>query len=196
MFSSKNFLKLCHRNSLDQLVHRLEKKEFIRRIGNGIYDYPRIDLESGLYLNPRIEDVVKALEIKFNEKLQYNGKTALKMLGFGDLVVIPYEPVLAENNEKFCYLTNGRSKKIKVLNYEINIIRTNIPTPAKKDDIVTLVMQGIIYLGEDYFKSKDGIQTLNKLLAKLNEKQLNKFKKLIKFAPKWVSNLMHNTKAD
>ncbi len=43
----KDFLDIGSRQAVDLALHRLVKKEKLRRLARGLYDYPRIDPQLG-----------------------------------------------------------------------------------------------------------------------------------------------------
>jgi len=56
-FSSKDFLDIGSRASVDQTLSALTKAGEIRRITRGIYDYPRVNPELGGQLSPDYDSV-------------------------------------------------------------------------------------------------------------------------------------------
>ena len=67
-FTPKDLKGLGSETALRKALSRLEKKGFVRRLAQGLYEYPRIHETLGL-LPPSVEKVAKGLRI--GEKLKF-----------------------------------------------------------------------------------------------------------------------------
>ena len=173
VFSPKDFVKIRHYNTINPLLDRLEKRGEIRSLGKGLYDLPIID-ESGEYLEPELDCIIKALQIQYGEKFQYGGEYSAYLLGLID-----------KKPNQIIYLTNGKARKIKVRGFDIIIKRTNIPSPAKINHKSFIALQAIIYLG----KRNTSKAILEKVVSQFDVKELTKFNALHKYMPIWLINL-------
>src|SRR2546429_6048226 len=72
VFTPSNFLDIGNRSAIDLALHRLMKKNVLRRLARGLYDYPQEHPELGT-LSPNIEGVAKALAVKDQLRLQQSG---------------------------------------------------------------------------------------------------------------------------
>lgn len=86
IFSSKDFLDLAPRSTIDSALHRIELKGTIRRIIRGLYDYPRFSEMLGQQLSPDTDQVARSLARKFRWRIQPSGATALNYLGLSTQV--------------------------------------------------------------------------------------------------------------
>lgn len=85
VFSAKDFAHLGGRSATDMTLSRLASKGTIRRIGRGLYDYPRHSALLG-ELSPDIWLAADALARKFGWRIQITGATALNFIGLSNQV--------------------------------------------------------------------------------------------------------------
>ncbi len=104
-FSSNDFIDKLSINNIDKALSSLTKKEQIRRVARGIYDYPKYSDLLKTKLSPDIEQVARAYARKFNWKIEVSGDTSLNILGLSTQVV-----------GKYTYLSNGPNKLYKLNN--------------------------------------------------------------------------------
>ena len=107
VFCAKDFLDLGTRAAVDQVLCRLSRKRTIRRLGRGLYDYPRVHPKLGV-LTPTPAAIAQAVAKKTNSRIQPSGAHAANRLGLSTQV--PAHLV---------YLTDGNSKQIQVGNQTI-----------------------------------------------------------------------------
>ena len=100
VFTPKDFLDLGSRAAIDQSLSRLTKQSTIRRIGRGVYDFPRTHPQLG-QLAPRPDDVAKA--VSGSAKIQGSGAKAANDLGL--TTQVPAQPV---------YVTDGPSRNFRL----------------------------------------------------------------------------------
>src|SRR6185503_9379826 len=79
VFTPGDFLDLGKRSAVDLVLHRLVKRQVLRRLARGIYDYPRTHPVLGT-LSPNIQKVAKALAGKDRLRLQPAGAYAANLL--------------------------------------------------------------------------------------------------------------------
>ena len=101
VFTPKDFLDVGVRATVDQTLSRLARKDDIRRLDRGLYDYPKQHDKLGT-LSPSAGDLAQALATKTGDKIFPSGATSANYLGLSTQV--PARPV---------YLTNGSSKTKK-----------------------------------------------------------------------------------
>ena len=100
VFTPKDFLDLGSRAAIDQSLSRLTTQSTIRRIGRGVYDFPRTHPRLG-QLAPTPDDVAKAVSGGAN--IQSSGAKAVNDLGL--TTQVPAQPV---------YMTDGPSRNIRL----------------------------------------------------------------------------------
>src|SRR5260370_32475786 len=79
VFTAKDFLDLGSRATIDQCLSRLTRSGTIRRLGRGLYDFPRVSPRLGP-LSPPPDVVAKVLARKSDSRLQLSGPRAANAL--------------------------------------------------------------------------------------------------------------------
>ena len=161
-FSSKDFLDLGNRNSVDKALSRLCTQGIIRRVSTGIYDFPRKDEELGGKLSPDIHQVAHAIARKNGVRIQPSGAQAANLLGISTQV--PAQVV---------YLTNGKSRTVNVANRTLIFKRVEPREMQPGSDIGFLVTQALRYMGRDQV-GKNVIDYLRRQLSDSDRKKLLK----------------------
>lgn len=161
-FSSKDFLDLGDRNSVDKTLSRLCAQGIIRRVATGLYDFPRKDEELGGKLSPDINHVARAIARKNGVRIQPSGAQAANLLGLSTQV--PAQVV---------YLTNGKSRTVDVANRTLIFKRAEPREMQPGSDMGILVTQALRYMGRDQV-DKDVIDYLRRQLSDSDRKKLLK----------------------
>jgi uncharacterized protein DUF6088 len=107
VFTPKEFVSLGPRSAIDQTLCRLQEKGIIRRLAQGIYEYPRIHPQIGV-LSPSVEAVAKAVAARTNSRLLVSPAKAANLLGLSTQVP-------AQN----MFLTEGPSRNVRIGNQMI-----------------------------------------------------------------------------
>ena len=81
VFATKDFLDLGSRDAVDQALSRLAKAGELRRLGRGLYYYPRTNLRLGLELPPDPDEVAFALARRTGTRVTPSGALAANRLG-------------------------------------------------------------------------------------------------------------------
>ena len=79
-FTPSHFADLGNNDAIRQALSRLAKKQIIRRLAFGLYEYQRQHHTLG-DLPPRVEDIIKAVTEKDKIKYQPSGAYAANLLG-------------------------------------------------------------------------------------------------------------------
>lgn len=148
----------------------------IRRLARGLYDYPKKHPKLG-YLEPSIDNIVKALAGRDALRLQPTGAYAANLLGLSTQVPM-----------KVVYLTDGRSRKVQVGNRQITLKQTTPRNMATAGKVSGLVIQALRHIGQKHVDA-DIIAKLNKQLDESARKQLMKD---IRYAPAWIAEIFRN----
>jgi len=136
VFTPSDFLTLGTRAAVDKALSRLVKDGTIRRLTQGVYDYPKISRRIGP-LAPNPDDVAKAVAAKGGHIVQVSPAKAANLLGLTTQVPA-----------KSIYLTDGptRAKTIgRQIIYMRNAAPKNLVAAGKP---AGLVFQALRYLGK------------------------------------------------
>lgn len=170
VFVTREFLTLGSRAAVDEALSRLAREEVIRRLGRGLYDYPR--LHPALGPVPADPDAVAAaLAHKTGSRLQSAGARAANALGLSSQVAA--RPV---------YLTDGRGRTVQVGGQTIELRHAEPRSLAGAGRTEGAVIQALRHLGPGSI-SPDTIEQLRGALtarekAALRREMLN--------APGWL----------
>lgn len=173
-FTPKHFLDLDSNTGVRSALSRLERDKFIRRLSQGLYDYPR-EHESLGVLPPKVEDVAKAIAEKNAIQIQPSGAYAANLLGLSEQVP-----------GRIVFLTNGASKRIKIGNQTILFRTTTEKNMYPAGTKVGLVIQALRNLGKNNI---DNIvqAKVKRFLAGTSRSELIKY---LKYAPQWIRELI------
>ena len=170
-FSSKDFLDLGNRNSVDKTLSRLCAQEIIRRVASGIYDFPRKDEELGGKLSPNIHEVAQAIARKNGVRIQPSGAQAANLLGLS--TQLPAQVV---------YLTNGKSRTVDIANRTLIFKRVEPREMQPGSDIGVLVTQALRYIGRDQVDKK----VIDYLHRQISESDYKKLLKDARYMEDWI----------
>ena len=136
-FTPKHFLDLDSVTGVRSALSRLEKAKIIRRLRQGLYDYPREHPSLGV-LPPKAEEVAKAISEKNGIQVQPSGAYAANLIGLSEQVP-----------GRVVFLTNGPSKKVKIGKQEILFRTTTEKNMYPAGTKVGLVIQAFRNLGKE-----------------------------------------------
>lgn len=170
VFTPKAFAGLGSRAAIDQALSRLGRKEEIRRLAHGLYEFPRVHPRIGV-LSPSPEVIAEALAAKTQAHIMVSGARAANLLGLSTQV--PTRNI---------FLTNGRSRTIQVGNQEVVLKHV---APSKMLGAGTeagLVIQALRSLGTFNI----GGASVAALSEKLPTSVKSEIKQLAPAAPGWL----------
>jgi len=144
------------------------------RVARGLYDVPRRHPIVGVTA-PSVDKVAKALAGKAATRLQPTGAYAANLLGVSDQVPA-----------KVVFLTDGRSKRVRLGKLDIVLKQTSPRNMATSGRISGLVIQALRYLGEVHV-NEDTVKRLDRKLSADDRKQLSKD---LAYAPAWIGDIM------
>jgi hypothetical protein len=168
------FLDLGSRQAVDLALHRLAKKETLRRLARGLYDYPRTDPDLGL-LSPTTDAIVKALKGRDKILLQPSGGYAANLLGLSDQVPM-----------KIVFLTDGPARRVQLGKQVIMLKHTTPRTMATAGRVSGLVIQALRHIGQRHVDDAV-VARLQKRLSADDRKQLLQD---IRYAPAWIAAIL------
>jgi hypothetical protein len=174
VFTPGDFLTLGTRRAVDRALARLTQAKTIRRLAQGIYDYPRVHKRLGV-LAPNPDDVAAVLAAKTASRIQVSGARAANLLGLTDQV--PAQLV---------YLTDGPAHRVKIG------AQTILLKPARPSRFpgagapAGLALQAIRAAGPHADKDLV-VRQLSRALSARDRAQLAR---LIKYAPAWSHGII------
>lgn len=155
-------------------LHRLENKDFLIRLAQGIYLYPKKDDLLGV-IYPTIDEVAQAIARRDKARIIPTGVQALNRLGLSTQVPM-----------KAVYLTDGAPREIKVGKNSIKFKKTTPKNLAVKGEISGLVIQALRELGQNQVTETEKAK-IQKLLNKENPDHVSHDARL---APAWIRKIM------
>ena len=171
-FSSKDFLSVGTRASVDKALSNLVREEKIRRVARGLYDYPRVSELLGGELSPDADQVAQAVARKHGQTIVASGAWAANVLGLTTQVPA-----------RIVYLTEGPPRELRVGKQEIEFRRV-VPTSLRGagNTLSSLVVQALRHLGRDRVDES----VLNRLRTKLTDTDRRRLLADARYAPDWV----------
>src|SRR5690349_11899421 len=173
-FSARHFLDLGSRDAVDKALSRLARKGSIRRLGNGIYDYPKISPRLGI-LSPSIEAVAKEIAGKNSSTLKITGAQAANALGLSTQVPA-----------RIVYLTDGPSRQLKIGNQTIILKHASPRTMATAGKGSGTVISALQYLGKENVTA----ETIRKTQEALSEADKKELAKDVEHIPEWMRQII------
>ena len=173
-FTSMHFLDLGSDVSVRKALSVLKKQNIIRRLAQGIYDYPKIHDQLGI-IPPDLNEVAKAIAEKNGVQVQPAGAHAANLAGLS--LQVP---------GRIMFLTEGPSRKVKIGNQEIFLRKTTKKIMSSAGTREGLLIQALKNLGKDHIDRLARAQVL-KFLKDSNK---NEIRKNMKFAPSWIRTLV------
>lgn len=173
VFSPSHFLDLGSRRAVDLALHRLVERKILRRLARGLYEYPRQHPALGT-LSPDIDKVARALAGKHRIRLQPAGAYATNLLGLSEQVPA-----------RVVFLTDGRSRTVKIGRQEIQLRRTTPRNMAAAGRLSGLLMQAFRHLGKEHI-TRERMEHLKRTLPAKERQQLLKD---LPLAPAWMHPL-------
>jgi len=137
VFTPKHFVDFGTRGAIDMALSRLAKADVIRRIGRGLYDYPRQHARLGA-LSPDTDSLADALSTQSGNKLAPSGAAAANSLGLSTQVPA-----------KASYATSGPSRIKRAAGRSLTLRHSRAPVLDDAADSVNAVVQALAYLGKD-----------------------------------------------
>jgi Family of unknown function (DUF6088) len=175
-FTPKHFLDLGNDTSVRKALSLLQQQKIIRRIAQGLYDYPREHEALGI-VSPNIDAVAKAIAEKNGAKIQPAGAYAANLIGLSEQVP-----------GRVIFLTDGPPKKLMIGKLEITFKQATVKNMFAAGSREALVIQAFKFMGKEHI-DETMLRTTKKFLRSSNRKD---FKKNIQFAPQWIRALLLN----
>lgn len=161
VFSSSDLLGVFTRREADDNIKYLMKKEKIRRIAHGLYEYPKYSELLQQYLSPDMHLVAKAFARKFNWRIEVSGETALNMLGLSTQVP-----------GRYIYLSNGPHRSYDILGTTLEFKKSALKEIGFKHKESSLIVQSLNSLGKDNITPEIIVKIKNKIDPKMYSRVL------------------------
>ncbi len=174
VFTASHFLDLGRRTAVAQSLVRLVKTGSIRRLAQGLYDYPEKHPVLG-DLPPHYERIALALAGRDSLKIQPSGAYAANLLGLTEQVPA-----------KIVFLTDGPNRTVQVNKQQVVLKRTTPKNMATAGQVSGLVIQALRYLGQEHVDDNI-ISTLKKRLSDEDRRQLADD---LRYAPVWIGDIV------
>ncbi len=165
-----DFLDLGSRDSVDQGLSRLARKQVLKRLDRGLYAYPKVSRLLG-ELSPDPEKVAQALARRDAAQLIPTGAVAANLLGLSEQVP-----------NRVIYLTSGPARSAKVGKLAVTLKPTVAKNMATAGRASGVVIQALRFLGKDNV----GDVVIETLRERLNAKDRAQLLKDARYAPAWM----------
>ena len=169
-FSAIDFLDVGNDESVRKALSMLCKQNFIRRLTQGIYDYPKLHKVLGI-IPPNLQNVADVIAKKNGVQIQPSGAHAANLVGLSEQVP-----------GRLIFLTEGPSRKIKIGNQEIIFKKATRKIMASAGTREGLVIQAFKNLGKDYIDAVIRARTRRFL----EPSSKNEIRDNTKYAPIWI----------
>lgn len=176
VFTAYNFADLGSDSGVRTALSRLQEEKIIRRLAQGIYDYPKNHEVLGM-LTPTVEAVANAYAEKNGAKIQASGAYAANVLGLSEQVP-----------GKVVFLTDGPTGKIKIKNLVVSFKKTTVRNMHAVGSREALVIQAFKFMGQENIDDT----MLEKARKLLKQSKRKDFEKNIQYAPRWIRVLLIN----
>jgi hypothetical protein len=175
-----DYLSFGSSDAIRKALDRLQDKNMLIRVAQGIYVRPKISKLIGTLI-PSAEEVANAIAKRDKIRTVPTGSYALNALGL--TTQVPMNIVL---------LTDGSPREIKVGKRKIKFKKTTPKNLMAKGKISGLVIQALKEIGNGKVNPEEEKKILD-LLMKENEKDL---KHDIALAPVWIQKIMKKALID
>lgn len=168
IFSIYDFVSLGNYESSKKAILRLEKEKKLERIINGLYFKPGI-----LYTHPQMDDIAKAIAVKFGWLLAPSGEKCLYSLGLKDHIQNPND-----------YLSSGPYRAYRIFGEKLTFLHTTPRDVSGLSEKSVLVVQALKEYGRDNVPD----MTLEKISRRLTEEEKASLLSETSGTTTWVRN--------
>ncbi|OGH61465.1 MAG: hypothetical protein A3G34_04900 [Candidatus Lindowbacteria bacterium RIFCSPLOWO2_12_FULL_62_27] len=141
-FTPADFADLGGDGAVWTALHRQARRKAIRRLAQGLYDFPRIHPRLG-QMAPDPDAIARALSRSRAIRMQPSGAFAANLLGLSEQVPA-----------RIVYLTDGISRRVKIGGREIILKRATPRTMATAGRTSGIVIQALRFVGKDRLTSR------------------------------------------
>lgn len=173
-FTSMHFMDLGSDASIRKALSSLQKQGVIRRLTQGVYDYPSTHDVLGI-VSPDLHEAAKAIAEKNGVQIQPSGEHAANLVGLSEQVP-----------GRITFLTEGPSRKIKIGSQEIIFKKTTKKIMSSAGTREGLLIQALKNLGKEHVDEKVQFQVAQFLENSTKEE----IKQNMRYAPSWIRSLV------
>ncbi len=177
VFTRKDFQDLAPAGTVGKQLQRMTEQGTIRRIGRGLFDYPKYSELLGIVLSPDLHKVAEALARKFKWSILPCGALAANRLGIS--LQVP---------AKYVYLSNGPTKEVEVNDVTIGFKHARPKEMYPESLISGLVVQALRYLGRDHIDDK----VIKKLKANLSSREKKELLENVQYNTEWIYEIIQD----
>lgn len=148
-FSQIDFMDIGNAPTIHWALHRLVQKGTIRRVIQGLYDYPRFSELLQQSMPPDMHQVARALARKFNWRIQPGGAVALDLMDISTQVL-----------SRFVFLSDGLNRTCRIDETELTLKHLVLKEAGLRHYECTVLVQGLKELGQcrsEFFASTDSV---------------------------------------
>lgn len=174
VFTPRHFLDFGSRGAVDMAISRLVQSNAIRRIGRGLYDYPRLHDTLGA-LSPDPASIADAVAAQSGDRLAPSGAAAANRLGLSTQV-----PARAS------YATTGRSRVKKAAGRSLTLRHSRAPVLDNASDTANAVLQALAQLG----KAKVDKNVIQRLAARIDDRDIKQLLQARPTMPGWMGDVI------
>jgi predicted transcriptional regulator of viral defense system len=159
IYFAKDFNDLGNTEIINRALSRLESNKILVRLSQGIYLYPVLDKELGIFY-PAPESIAKAIAKRDNVRILPTGSHAMNLLGLSTQVSM-----------NVVYHTDGTPRKIKIGKRKITFKKASPRNFEYKGTIIPLIVSALKEIGKDNV-SAEQINQLQQILSQSEEKKI------------------------
>lgn len=174
VFTPRDFIDLGARGAVDVALSRLTKSSAIRRIGRGLYDYPRLHAKLGA-LSPDADSLAQAVSTQSRDKVFVSGATAANNLGLSTQVPA-----------RTTYATTGPSRIKKVAGRTLALKHARAPLLDKASDRANSVVQAMAHLGRNNIDA----DTIQRFADRLDDRDMKALIASRPQMPGWMGDIV------
>lgn len=173
-FTTLHFLDIGPEASIHKALSVLCKEKMIRRLSQGVYDYPKIHEVLGM-IPPDLKQVAKVIAEKNGLQIQPAGAYAANLVGLSTQVP-----------GRVVFLTAGYSKKVKIGNQVIIFKKAAVKVMAAAGTREGILIQALKNIGKDHID-----QPARSIIKNyLRDSRESEIKENMKFAPQWIRTIV------
>ncbi len=170
-FTKTDFVPEFEEANIHQALSNLNKAGKIRRVYQGVYDYPRYSNILGRRVGPDIRQVVRALARKFNWRVQPDGNTALNFLGLCTQVPVRWD-----------FLSDGPSRKYIISGQTLTFKNAALKDVGFKYKESGVVVQALKALGRQHVNQ----MTIERIRCRLDPSAYGRILEDTRTATGWI----------
>lgn len=174
VFTPRQFLDFGSRGAVDMAISRLAQSNAIRRIGRGLYDYPRLHDTLGA-LSPDPASIADAVAAQSGDRLAPSAAAAANRLGLSTQV-----PARAS------YATTGRSRVKKAAGRSLILRHSRAPVLDDASDTANAVLQALAQLG----RAKVDSDVIQRLAARIDDRDIKQLLQARPTMPGWMGDVI------